>query len=833
VSSSFGSAQAPQTSAAPQDSFLRSARRAIAHGQIAEAERLAAARPPNDSDAAAIRALLAVRRGAYDEARRFLEPAAAADPAGEAALQLGLLHDYLGQPQLAAPLLNRVFRQGSGSSEAEAVFRAARAADVLDRPYDANALYRTAARAEPDPAYENGWGTLFLSKDQGADALKSFKQVLDTDPKWAPAHAGVARTLMDENPTAAMEAAKRALAIDKGLIDAHLVLAQLELDNTRYKEAREHVDRALEINPNSLETRAVLGAIGYVRDDRPAFEAEVKRMLAINPIYAEAYRVAGDLAARHYRFDEAVALGRQAIALDPTHPPALADLGMHLMRTGQEQEARRVLERAFKLDGFLRVTHNLLFVLDALDKFEVIEEGDLILKLDPQDAPVLREYALPLAQQSLKVLSEKYQFTPKGPILIEIFPKHDDFAVRNLGIPGLVGALGACFGRVVSLDSPRAREPGSFSWQATLWHEMAHVITLQMSNQRVPRWLTEGVSVYEETQAKPAWGRDMEVPFAMALERGQVLKLSDLNSGFTKPETIALAYYQASLLVEHIIASRGEAALRTLLRSYGQGLEGDDAVEKGLGVSLDQLQTSFDAMLAQRFGTVRAALRDQARAMPEGGGDLQSLRANAGVNPGSYRAQLALGAALAEQGDRAAFEPLEKAAALVPMAIGEDSPHSLMGKLAEKLNDPARAIKEYRALLAQDHTALEPARRLSALATKAQDDDAAAIAYERIVEIDPFDAAAHTGLGRLAIKRRDATVAVREFRAALAIGPPDRAAAHCDLGESYLLAGRPADAKKQALAALEIAPSFERAQDLLLKVVDGKGNLQTARERIR
>ena len=175
------------------------------------------------------------------------------------------------------------------------------------------------------------------------------------------------------------------------------------------------------------------------------------------------------------------------------------------------------------------VTFNLLSLLDTLKEFEVIEQGDLVLKLHPEEVPVLREYALPLAQQALKVLSQKYQFTPKGPILVEIFPKQDHFAVRNQDLMGLVGALGACFGRVVSMDSPRARSPGTFSWQATLWHEMAHVITLQMSKQRVPRWLTEGISVYEETRAKPAWGRDMEVPFAMALERGQVLKLDDLN----------------------------------------------------------------------------------------------------------------------------------------------------------------------------------------------------------------------------------------------------------------------------------------------------------------
>jgi hypothetical protein len=42
------------------------------------------------------------------------------------------------------------------------------------------------------------------------------------------------------------------------------------------------------------------------------------------------------------------------------------------------------------------------------------------------------------------------------------------------------------------------------------------------------------------------------------------------------------------------------------------------------------------------------------------------------------------------------------------------------------------------------------------------------------------------------------------------------------LAEAYLIAGRPVEAKKEALAALEIAPTFERAQDLLLRAVEGK-----------
>jgi cellulose synthase operon protein C len=824
VSSAAGIALSGTASAAvPQrpETFIQSARRALAEGRAADAESLAKARPANDPEAAAILARLDAARGNYDDARKKLEAAAKLQPAGEAALELGLLLErQYGRSDAAVEQFRRILSAPPGQ-DVEAYFRAARASQAMRLRDDANALYRAAARSG-DPAIETAWGELFYETHNLPEALKSFQTVLKQNERWVPAHLGVAKTLANENPPAAAAAAEKALEIDPASLEAQLFLADLDLDNTRYAEARTRIEGVLKVNPSHLEARAMLSAIAYVRGDAALHEAEVARVLAINPAYGEVYRVAGDLAARNYRFDEAVALTRKGLALDAGNIRAASDLGLHLMRTGEEAEARRVLERTFKAFPYDRVTLNLLELLDKLEKFEVVQDGDLIFKFHPDEAKVLREYAVPLATEAMKKLSAAYEFTPKGPILIEIFPVHDDFAVRNLGLPGLVGALGACFGRVVSMDSPRAKKPGDFSWEATLWHELAHVITLQMSNQRVPRWLTEGASVYEESRARPTWGGEMEVPFALAMERGQVLKLKDLNSGFTKPDTIALAYYQASLLVRHIVETHGEAKLRALLRTYGEGVEGDAAIAKALGVPIETLQGTFDAMLEQRFASIRAALRETGKPGQAGDDDdLAALKAAAQQRPGSYRAQLRLGATLAKAGDKAAFEPLEKAAALVPAAIGEDSPHAIMGRLAEQLGDTKRAMAEYQALLSRDGTAIEAARRLADLATKAGDQQLAAQAHERIVELDPFDASSHSVLGRAALRAKAAPLALREFRVALAIGPPDRATAHCDLAEGYLLAGRPADAKREALAALEIAPSFERAQDLLLKAIDG------------
>ena len=115
---------------------------------------------------------------------------------------------------------------------------------------------------------------------------------------------------------------------------------------------------------------------------------------------------------------------------------------------------------------------------------------------------------------------------------------------------------------------------------------------------------------------------------------------------------------------------------------------------------------------------------------------------------------------------------------------------------------------------------------LGALAEEVGDDARMELAYRRLVQIDPFDATPHQAIGRLALERGMADEATREFRVALAIGPVDRVSAHVDLAESYLLAGQRDEAKRQALAALEIAPTYERAQELLLRVVEGGANPQ-------
>ena len=454
-------------------------------------------------------------------------------------------------------------------------------------------------------------------------------------------------------------------------------------------------------------------------------------------------------------------------------------------------------------------------MLDRLEAFVVVPDGDVTFKFSKDEANVLKLYALPLAREAMKTFGEHYQFTPKGPITIEVFPRHDDFAVRTIGLPGIEGALGACFGRVISMDSPHAHPVIDFSWQATLWHEMAHVYTLQLSKYRVPRWLTEGISVFEEHRRNPAWGREVALQYAALWSQNKTFGVKGLPNAFKDPENFGIAYFEASLVVEHLVALKGDAGLRELLLAYADGATDEAAFTRAFGQSVDAIDASFRQFVNGIYGPLAAAMKPvPGNVDPK---DVTALRARAAANPGNFAAQLMLGQALVAAGDdQGARQPLQRAAELAPQAQGEASPHGLLAQIDSRAGDNAGARRELRALLQYDHDAVNAARILTKLATDAKADADRDFGLRLTADLDPFDASTHTLLGRreLVLKHNDA--ALVEFEAALALGPTNLAEAHTDVAEAQLAVGRKDDAKRHAMLALAEAPSYARAQDALL-----------------
>src|SRR4029079_16352442 len=249
------------------------------------------------------------------------------------------------------------------------------------------------------------------------------------------------------------------------------------------------------------------------------------------------------------------------------------------------------------------------------------------------------------------------------------------------------------------------------------------------------------------------------------------------------------------------------------------GIDTDEAIKRVLSTDMDALQASFDGFLGERFGKLRKALdtpESFSRDLP-----IDKLKAAAAQYPGSFGVQMALGRSLRATDPQGAIQAFEKAIALVPMLTGPESPYMQIVEISLAANNKARAAQALEAMTAQDHTAVDAARQLAGLLDPEKDKDRLKVALQRVVAIDPFDAASHTALGRMGLAGTQGGAAVRLFRVALAAGPIDRASAHADLAEGLLQTGDKAEAKREALAALEIAPTYSRAQEILLKLVDG------------
>src|SRR6266576_134138 len=128
-----------------------------------------------------------------------------------------------------------------------------------------------------------------------------------------------------------------------------------------------------------------------------------------------------------------------------------------------------------------------LRLLDSYKNFQTFRDDTTILKLKKTEADLLQPYMQAELHTIIATYDKKYRMKLPGKVQLEVYPDHEDFAVRTMGMPGL-GALGVTFGEVVAMDSPSARKPGDFNWGATLWHEMSHVYILTATNHRVPRW---------------------------------------------------------------------------------------------------------------------------------------------------------------------------------------------------------------------------------------------------------------------------------------------------------------------------------------------------------
>jgi tetratricopeptide (TPR) repeat protein len=689
---------------------------------------------------------------------------------------------------------------------------------------DALRAFDQAADADPaDPSPRTERGSLYLAKYDSVSARQDLKAVLERNPAHPGALLAMARAMDFDGERGALALAAEALRVAPNRIEARVYVAEARLEMESYDEAVSEAERALETDPSSLEALSVLAGARYLKGENAAFATTRDRVLALNPRYADLYNTLAELCVRNRLYRQAVEFAREAVRLDPRSWRGHATLGLNQLRLGAIDSGRASLETAFAGDPYNVWTKNTLDLLDTFKRYETRRVGRLELFVRGEEAALLQPYVVAYANEALEKLEARYGYRVEGPVRVEVFPSHADFSVRTVGLAGL-GALGVCFGNVVAIDSPSARPRGSFNWASTLWHELAHSVTVGLSDHRVPRWLTEGISVREERRARPGWGDDVNLDFIAAVETGKLLKVAVLNDGFVRPEgpeQVARSYYQASLVVELIERDHGFEALPRLLRGYRDRRSTEELFASVLGTSLERFDTRFAAYVRERFSHVLAAV-DAPEHPPEAAARRRhrdELVATADGAPGDFLAQLAAGKALIENRQPAAARPyLLRALALFPEYAEDDSPSWLLAQLDLEGKDAAAARGHLEAFLAFNETNFDAHQRLASVHEQLGDRAAAARWLERALCIDPSDPAVHLRLAELYDSLGDTAGLVRARRSVLDLDPVDRPEALYQLARAYQRAGDAAEARRVVLQALELAPRFRRAQTLLLEL---------------
>jgi cellulose synthase operon protein C len=660
----------------------------------------------------------------------------------------------------------------------------------------ANEQFRLATQPAASKAiYKVRWGMLLHERFNNTEASDLFHEALAKDSQNAQAYLGLALLSADGFDGKAAEYAEKAITLDPKLAEAHELVADLALTNDDRDAAAAEADQAIALENDALDAMAVHAAIELLADHAP--DAWLAKIKAVNPSYGEAYaRVAHQLEL-HYRYEDAVTYYRKAVEADPHLWSAHSALGIELMRLGKEDEPLQELELSYNNGYRDAATVNSLRLLDSYKNFQTIRDDSTILKLNKTEADLLLPYMQTELHTILTTYEKKYRMKLTGPVQVEVYPNHEDFAVRTMGMPGL-GALGVTFGEVVAMDSPSARKPGDFNWGATLWHEMSHVSILTATNHRVPRWFTEGLAVHEEGAHSPEWRNQPTPEILIAMRDKKLLPVAKLDRGFIYPEypsQVIVSYFQAGTICDFVKAKWGEEKLLDMVHSYAKLQTTPQAIQQNLGLSPEEFDKQYLAWLNQKYGA-EAAHFDQWREK------LKELVSAAQQK--QYNAVLDQGPAVL---------------ALYPEYVGDANVYELMAD-ADKAQGDAKA--ESAVLTAYEHeggTMPELLKRLAALEKDAGQPAEAAATLERVNYIYPVkDEDLHHRLGDLLYAEKQYDGAIREYSALVASHPIDKVGAEFNLAQAYFAAGQKDKAQESVLAALETAPGYRPAQKLLLEL---------------
>ena len=751
--------------------------------------------------------------GRTDDAIAVMEAVVSTYPVPSHSLRLAFLYRYRGRRQEHEDILKRADNQIrtllSYRLGPEEWLALGQLLDLRgDDPQTVLAHYERLLERHPDyaPALVAA-GDLAYRRYAYDVAARKYGQALAIDGRDQEALAGLAECYHQSVDPRIEQTLGQLLALNPRQLRGLLLRAEQALDLGQTEEALGILADLLAINPRHVDGLSLKGAALFLAD-RPEEAARVRQQaLAVNPFASVAFRVSGRVASRHYRFAEGLAFQKRALEVDPEDHRARLLLAFDLLRMGRDGEARAELERVFAADPYDVQAYNLLNVSDAIAEFNSIRRGIFHLQMPALEVAVLADEMFGLLEEAADFYQRIYRVDLQPPVLLQVFDDHDEFMVRSVGLPGSAGHLGICFGQVVTMDSPRARPLGDVNWQQVLWHEFVHVVTLQKTGNRIPRWLSEGISVYEETRRDTSWGQRLDPDFKAVAETAPTAE--QLESYFTQPrsqEHLLFGYFAAGEFVRFYVQTYGEEALVRSLDAIGAGEETLQALSAAAGRELYAIDRGFRNHLEKRLAPL-ANLPDSTDA--------------ASASP--------LGAALqrGEQAEREgdleeAEQAYREAHRLYPEYQGDDAPLRRLVRLYREHGPRNEYVNALQRIVSTDPRAHAECRELAPLLAGHGRWREAAAVLRRAAQVTPFQVSLLTEQVDYLIEAGTLDEAVRQLEKLLYLDPARSTQHRLRLASILADDGETVAARREVVALLEEMPHYWDAQRLLLEITEQK-----------
>lgn len=664
-------------------------------------------------------------------------------------------------------------------------------------------------------------GQLGLDKHDYRLASKSFGDGLKAFPGDADMLAGLAASFRPTDREKFADYSKQAIAVNPRHIPTLLLLAENLIDAESYDEARDELQKILAINPHEQGALALQAVIAYLHnqpDQGDAYRTQALSTWAKNP--GVDYLIGCKLS-ENYRFELGAKFQRQAIENDAGFTPARVQLAQDLLRLGREDEGWALAANAHKDDGYDVEAFNLVTLHDEISHYTTISKDNFNLCMEPTEARVYGARALEVLKSVRAAMTKKYGLDLTTPVLVEVFPNAADFSVRTFGMPDIGEFLGVTFGPVVTINSPTTHES---NWEDVVWHEFTHVVTLTLTHNQMPRWLSEGISVYEEHQAKREWGQLMSAEDCERILSGKMQPISSMSAAFLQAKTMRdtqFAYFESMLVVQYFNEKYGLDHVKALLQALGRGEEMNDALAQNFApvAQLDEDFTKYAQEQAKNFAKGWTFHRpDQSSDDTLSnltGAALASPALVAAVDPHDFFARMKQISSLMDQEEWAkAREQIKEINATGLYLPGEENLYLLLADASAKLKDSAEEKAALTVVAEHEGDSLPAANRLLEIAEEEKDWPAVARWSQAATAIHPMGVTGWRGLLDASEQLHDNAHGIEAGLALLELQQPDLASLHYRVAKMQ----QPTDAtsaRRHVLQALEEAPRFRAAYELL------------------